>query len=117
VDFVDVGSMTGHPAPDALLLTIKASLLWSRFHKQPLIEGGSVSDDDTNRSMDLDEIAEMQYLEAVRSLRCSEIPPGVRVKNGQCPDSRDTPRRIDSVVYTSGRVSSMIYESLQNLVR
>jgi len=82
VEFVDVEGTTGHPAPDALLLAIKASLVWSKFHKQPLIVGGSVSDDKSNRSMGLDEIAEEHYLEAVRLLRCSEIPPVVHVKNG-----------------------------------
>jgi hypothetical protein len=64
IQFVKQGSREGHPAPDPLLLVVKAAINWSAFHNQRLLSGGEVQDDDTdNDSSYLSILAEEQYLE------------------------------------------------------
>jgi hypothetical protein len=56
----------GHPAPDPLLLTIKAAINWSRRHGQTLLAGGELPDDD--EASELSVLAEEQYLEWQREI-------------------------------------------------
>jgi hypothetical protein len=50
----------GHPAPDPMLLTVKAAINWSWRHGQKLLEGGELFDEEPS---ELSVLAEEQYLE------------------------------------------------------
>lgn len=54
----------GHPAPDPLLLAVKAGYVWSTYHEEKLIAAGSVSDEDEESERSL--IAEEVFLEQRR---------------------------------------------------
>ena len=45
----------GHPAPDPMLLAIKAAICWSTFHNERLLAGGAVEDDISERSAEAEE--------------------------------------------------------------
>jgi hypothetical protein len=51
VAFGPVGDRSMHPAPDALLLAVKAAVVWSTRHKQQLLAGGELEDDTDIRSL------------------------------------------------------------------
>jgi hypothetical protein len=60
VQFFDHSSTAGgHPAPDPLLLAVRAAVNWSRRHHQPLLAAGEPQDEED----ELDILAEEQYLE------------------------------------------------------
>jgi hypothetical protein len=51
VSFGPVGDTTRHPAPDPLLLAVKAAVVWSTRHKQQLLAGEEVEDDTDSLSL------------------------------------------------------------------
>jgi hypothetical protein len=51
-----------HPAPDPLLLAVKAAVVWSTRHQQRLLAGGEVEDDADSLSIQ----AEEEYVERLR---------------------------------------------------
>jgi hypothetical protein len=53
-----------HPAPDPLLLTVKAAVVWSTRYKQQLLAGGEVKDDTDSLSSQ----AEDEYLASMAEL-------------------------------------------------
>ena len=59
INFVDQGQY-GHPAPDPLLLLVKAAINWSKFHDFPLLAGGEIEDEEED---DLSRAAEADFLE------------------------------------------------------
>jgi hypothetical protein len=67
-----------HPAPDPILLAVKAGVVWSKFHNQQLLAGGEVSDDNDMDSLDL--LAEEEFLEFRDSMqRCMAIPGEISI--------------------------------------
>jgi hypothetical protein len=59
VVFSDLETAAGHPAPDPLLLAVKAAINWSRRHEQPLRAAGERPEEQD----ELDDLAEEEYLE------------------------------------------------------
>lgn len=57
---ISLGDDGGHPAPDPMFLSVKAAYVWSTFHDERLIAGGSVKDDDDDD--ELSALAEDMYL-------------------------------------------------------
>ena len=43
IKFVENGQINGHPAPDPMLLLVKAAINWSKFHNQQLLAGGHLA--------------------------------------------------------------------------
>jgi len=76
-DSVKTDHPKGHPAPDPLILIVKAAVNWSRFHGQPVLAGGEVSSDDEEDD-DLSLQAMQDYLEARKAytsaLHAQELP-------------------------------------------
>jgi hypothetical protein len=74
----------GHPAPDPLLLTVKAAINWSWRHGQKLLAGGELSDDD--EASELSALAEEQYLEwqreRLRPKNRQDLAQGLGQPNG-----------------------------------
>jgi hypothetical protein len=64
VTFGRVGDNEMHPAPDPLLLTVKAAVVWSTRYKQQLLAGGEVKDDTDSLSSQ----AEDEYLASMAEL-------------------------------------------------
>lgn len=54
-----------HPAPDPLLLAVKAAVVWSTRHRQQLLPSGEVEDDVDSLSIQ----AEEEYVERLRQAR------------------------------------------------
>jgi hypothetical protein len=81
---VTFGGDGGHPAPDPLLLSIKAAINWSWRHHQKLLPAGELSDDDeaSERSV----LAEEQYLEwqqeLLRPKNRQDLAQGLGQPNG-----------------------------------
>jgi hypothetical protein len=74
----------GHPAPDPLLLSIKAAINWSSFHGQKLLAGGDPPEDVA--SDDESYIAEQTYLEwrtHVQNEKQKEEILGMRIGHGK----------------------------------
>jgi hypothetical protein len=59
VEFSSHGAPQGHPAPDPLLLVVKAAINWSRRHDQPLRGAGEPPEEED----ELDILAEEEFLE------------------------------------------------------
>jgi hypothetical protein len=62
VEFYGYGTLDGHPAPDPLLLSVKAAINWSRRHKQPLRAAGERPEEED----ELDVLAEELYGEELK---------------------------------------------------
>jgi hypothetical protein len=62
IHFVGQGSSGGHPAPDPMLLVVKAAIVWSAFHNQRLLPAGEAQESDDDAS-DLSNLAEEMFLE------------------------------------------------------
>jgi hypothetical protein len=83
VTFGRVGERVMHPAPDPLLLAVKAAVVWSTRHEQQLLAGGEVVEDDAD-SLSIQ--AEEEYLQkAVQSYRpdtWEDLAAGLNQSNG-----------------------------------
>jgi hypothetical protein len=85
VSFSQYGGTEGvHPAPDPLLLTVKAAINWSWRHEQQILAGGELSDDD--EASELSVMAEEQYLEwqqdMLRPKNRQDLAQGLGQPNG-----------------------------------
>jgi hypothetical protein len=85
VSFSQYGGTEGvHPAPDPLLLTVKAAINWSWRHEQQILAGGELSDDD--EASELSVLAEEQYLEwqqdMLRPKNRQDLAQGLGQPNG-----------------------------------
>ena len=73
---------SGHPAPDPLLLTVKAAVNWSARHDFPLLAAGGDQDDVDS----LDQQAEEEFLEYRKELRrpktLEDLARGLHQPNG-----------------------------------
>jgi hypothetical protein len=68
VEFASIASSSeGHPAPDPLLLAVRAAVNWSARHNQRLLAAAEPQDDDGDddgdSDADLDRLAEEEFLE------------------------------------------------------
>ena len=69
IKFYDVSNTEHHPAPDPLLLAVKAATIWSRRHNQPLKVVTEPLDEDEceEEEEELSVLAEVQFLERRRN--------------------------------------------------
>ena len=63
--FGPVGT-NGHPAPDPILLAVKAAVNWSAFHKEKLMAAGGVDESDSDLWSESSLAAMEQYLEKLK---------------------------------------------------
>ena len=67
VSFVSQNEDGGHPAPDPMLLLIKSSIIWSKYHNQQLLPAGEIdSDDEISESSMLAETAHWEIMQAAQ---------------------------------------------------
>jgi preprotein translocase subunit SecD len=66
VNFCDVSDTEHHPAPDPLLLAVRAAATWSRRHGQPLKAAAEPQDEEEEED-ELSVMAEEQFLERRRN--------------------------------------------------
>jgi hypothetical protein len=80
VTFGPVGDMTMHPAPDPLLLAVKAAVIWSTRNGQQLLAGGEVKDD-TDDALSIQALEE--YMAMVDQLHRPKSQEDVAAALGQ----------------------------------
>ena len=69
IGFGDPKNDTGlHPAPDPVLLTVKAAVNFSRRHAMPLAAQAEPQEDDAKKWGELDQLAAKEYMEWCESL-------------------------------------------------
>jgi hypothetical protein len=82
VQFYDHGSTIGHPAPDPLLLAVRAAVVWSWRNGQKLLAAGEIPEEED----ELDTLAHEQYLawreQLHRPKSWDDLARGLHQENG-----------------------------------
>ncbi len=91
VTFGPVGDTTLHPAPDPLLLTVKAAVVWSTRHRQQLLGSDEVEDDTTDDGLSVQ--AMEKYLawadQLHRHKSTEDVAAGLGQRNGYLATTAD----------------------------